>query len=75
MQKWKQQGCLLIGVHIRRGDYKEWCGGKYYYENNLYKYTYGETESSAKAQSLLSEAKKCFPDAFIVKFKNGIKIK
>lgn len=50
-------------------------GVKYYYENNLYKYTYGETESSAKAQSLLNEAKKCFPDAFIVKFKNGIKIK
>lgn len=24
--------CLLVGVHIRRGDYKEFAGGKYFYD-------------------------------------------
>ncbi len=26
----------LVGVHIRRGDYKLWCGGAYYFENQIY---------------------------------------
>jgi hypothetical protein len=26
----------LIGVHIRKGDYKEWHNGKYYYEDDVY---------------------------------------
>lgn len=26
----------IIGVHIRRDDYKEWRGGKYYYDNVVY---------------------------------------
>jgi len=28
---------LIVGIHIRRGDYKEWVGGKYYYDLAVYK--------------------------------------
>ena len=28
---------LCIGVHIRRGDYKSWRKGKFYFEDNIYK--------------------------------------
>ena len=28
--------CIRLGVHIRRGDYKEWGGGMYYYEDDVY---------------------------------------
>ena len=27
----------LIGIHMRRGDYKQWQGGKYYYDNQTYR--------------------------------------
>lgn len=27
----------IVGIHMRRGDYKNWHGGKYYYENDVYK--------------------------------------
>lgn len=36
MQKYKSEGYFVIGVHIRRGDYKNWEGGKYYYELSDY---------------------------------------
>lgn len=29
-------GALRLGVHIRRGDYKQWKGGRYYYADNVY---------------------------------------
>lgn len=32
----KKKNKLLIGVHIRRGDYQTFQGGKYYYENSVY---------------------------------------
>lgn len=35
--KLKSEGYSLIGVHIRRGDYKKWKGGIYYYDDNVYK--------------------------------------
>lgn len=28
--------CLIVGVHIRRGDYKEFCNGQYYYNDEEY---------------------------------------
>jgi len=31
IDKSRKQGDILIGLHIRRGDYKKYCGGKYYY--------------------------------------------
>lgn len=33
----KSQGYTLIGVHIRRGDYKKWKGGIYCYDDSVYK--------------------------------------
>ncbi len=33
----KSQGYTLIGVHIRRGDYKKWKGGIYYFDDDVYK--------------------------------------
>lgn len=30
------QGCTLVGVHLRRTDYKEWMNGRYYYPLSLY---------------------------------------
>jgi hypothetical protein len=26
---------VLVGVHLRRGDYSKWSGGKYYYDDNV----------------------------------------
>lgn len=28
---------VLIGVHLRRGDYRQWQGGKYYYDDQTYR--------------------------------------
>ncbi len=28
---------IIVGVHIRRGDYREWNNGKYYYDNKTYR--------------------------------------
>lgn len=33
----KSQGYTLIGVHIRRGDYKKWKNGIYCYDDSVYK--------------------------------------
>lgn len=27
---------VVVGIHIRRGDYKVWCDGKYYYDDIVY---------------------------------------
>jgi hypothetical protein len=32
----KKQVTLLVGVHIRRGDYRNWRDGKYYLSNEIY---------------------------------------
>lgn len=34
--KYKSKGYFIIGVHIRRGDYKYWENGKYYFELDEY---------------------------------------
>jgi N-acetylmuramoyl-L-alanine amidase len=47
----------------------------HYIEDNIYKYTFGETNSYEDALSLQKEAKKYFNGAFIVSFKNGTKVK
>lgn len=31
-------GQIIIGVHIRRGDYRTWRGGEFYFENKVYKH-------------------------------------
>jgi len=34
--KIRQDADVVIGLHIRRGDYKYWEGGKYYFEHEVY---------------------------------------
>lgn len=42
---------------------------KSFKEGNLYKYTYGETESQEEIEETLKKVKKLIPDAFIIKSK------
>ena len=37
MDRYKQEGYFVIGVHIRRGDYKTFEGGRYYFELDEYR--------------------------------------
>lgn len=32
----KSSNEIILGVHLRRGDYKEWQNGKYYFENKVF---------------------------------------
>ena len=32
----KTEGYMLIGIHIRRGDYRKWRGGKHCYDDDVY---------------------------------------
>lgn len=41
---------LLVGVHIRRGDYKTWRGGRFYYSDNQYKNWMNQFADSAKSR-------------------------
>lgn len=34
----KYSGHINVGVHIRRGDYREWIGGRFYFSDQDYKY-------------------------------------
>jgi N-acetylmuramoyl-L-alanine amidase len=45
----------------------------YYVENNLYKYTYGESPDWNEIVRIRKSLLKDFNDAFIIKFENGIK--
>lgn len=46
-----------------------------YQDGGVYKYTYGSTTSEAEAATLLKEAKKKFGDAFIVHFRDNVRVK
>ncbi len=35
-ENWKKDGFTIVGVHIRRGDYKTWKKGIYYYSDDVY---------------------------------------
>lgn len=43
----------------------------YYKENGTYKYTYGSAKTMNQAINLQRDVRKKFPDAFVVKFKDG----
>ncbi|MGN0214300.1 MAG: N-acetylmuramoyl-L-alanine amidase [Muribaculaceae bacterium] len=47
----------------------------YYYENGLYKYTCGRLTDKKEALSLQKKMRKSFPQAFVVTFKGGKRIK
>ena len=46
-----------------------------YKENGIYKYTYGATSDKKEAAIILKEVRKKHPEAFIVEFKDGKRIK
>ena len=48
---------------------------QYYFQNGLYKYTYGESTDQQEIVKLGATVKKLFPDAFIILMKNGERIK
>lgn len=47
----------------------------YYYENGVYKYTSGSVTDKKEALSLQKKLRKSFPQAFLVVFRNGKRIK
>ena len=55
---------------------KKFRGNKldYFFENKLYKYTYGNFSSFDEANLKRRELRKFFPDAFVIALKNGQKI-
>ena len=32
----KKDGRIVVGIHVRRGDYKTWRGGQFYFEDDVY---------------------------------------
>lgn len=46
MTAFRDKKCTLVGVHIRRGDYKDYLGGRYYYENATYARWMGQIQDS-----------------------------
>lgn len=45
---------------------------KSFRENNLYKYTYGESRNKSEVEALLPKIRKNFPDAFIIETKKSV---
>jgi hypothetical protein len=37
LNSYKCEDSVTVGIHVRRGDYKSWRGGKYYFEDEVYK--------------------------------------
>lgn len=50
MKEWKAQGVSVIGMHVRRGDYKNWRKGQYYYDDDTYSRFLDTTAELLKAQ-------------------------
>lgn len=48
------KGDIVVGVHIRRGDYREYCGGKYFLDDVTYL-----NRMKAVEANFLAEGKKC----------------
>lgn len=41
----RKESDVIVGMHIRKGDYKEWLDGKYYYEDETYESFMAQMES------------------------------
>lgn len=52
VEQLKNKDYTLIGVHIRRGDYKTWKGGKYYFEDDVF-----EANMNQISKELISKGK------------------
>lgn len=61
----KENSSLLKGV----------TGAEHYKDGNVYKYTIGDCETQAEAVKLKREIADKFPDAFIIKFQNGQRVR
>lgn len=69
---------ILTSDKILRDNSREFKGLHpiwHYRDNRIYKYTYESTTSLQNAEVILKNVKDKFPQAFIVKFKNGKRIK
>jgi len=51
-KKLKDEGYKLIGVHLRRGDYKTWKKGAYYYDDEIYKKQMESISGQLKQQGI-----------------------
>lgn len=36
MEQWRASGNVIVGIHVRRGDYKNFANGKYYFDDSVY---------------------------------------
>lgn len=52
IDKLRSKYVILIGIHIRRGDYNKWLDGKYYFDDSVY------IEAIKQANSLLGKGEK-----------------
>ncbi|MCM1079747.1 MAG: N-acetylmuramoyl-L-alanine amidase [Bacteroidales bacterium] len=50
-------------------------GAEYYKDGSVYKYTIGDCETLSEAAKLKKEMADKFPDAFIIKFRNGQRVR
>lgn len=68
---------LTASSPLRKGDarLKKLSPVDYYKDGKVVKYTYGSYSSQAEANKELSKIKKSFPDAFVIKTRNGKRIK
>lgn len=62
-------------LSLRSGLLKGYQGVDFYKEKGLYKYTYGETTNYNEILRLYRKTKKDFKDSFIVRYKDGERIK
>ncbi len=46
-----------------------------YFDDGLYKYTYGDEPTAEKANKILKTVRKKFPQAFVIKMENGKRVK
>lgn len=63
---------ILASADLLKQNNPRFCGlspVKSFRENNLYKYTYGESESRQEMESLLKKVKEKIPDAFIITYR------
>lgn len=59
---------LLIGVHIRKGDYKFWQNGKFYFEDKVYLDNINKLSELIKSQKVMGGVRKKFIIRFLLFF-------
>lgn len=66
MTAFRDRKSTLVGVHIRRGDYRDYLGGKYYYDDATYARWMGQIQASlpGTVQFLVASTDPVAVDAF-----------